>query len=287
MSYVRKWRAAVGTALVVSMAATTPVYAIDYAAYAKLLESHVRPGTVNGIQLNVVDYRAVKADPNYTKALQDFATAKPETFQSKAERFAFWVNAYNLLAIKAVIDQYPTNSIKDGGSPFQPIWKKKIGTVAGKEYALDEIEQGILRKEFKDPRVHFAIVCASLSCPDLRTEPYEAKRLDCQLDEAARTFFGNPTKGLVLGPDGRSVKVSSIFKWFREDFTMSGSVVEFIRKKVDPTLATRIAGLTGDRLSYLDYDWSLNDAARAKKHFAVASERRSGNSIGCSSALSS
>lgn len=269
MNGMRKWSTSVVAVLTWLTVATTSVHAIDYTTYAKLLRAHVRPGTINGIQLNVVDYRAVKADPNYAKALQDFATAKPETFQSKAERFAFWVNAYNLLAIKAVIDQYPTSSIKDGGSLFQPIWKKKIGTVAGKGYALDEIEHGILRKEFKDPRVHFAITCASLSCPDLRTDPAVAERLDCQLDEAARTFFGNPTKGLVLGPDGRSVKVSSIFKWFREDFTMSGSVVEFIRKKVDPTLATRIAGLTENGLSYLDYDWTLNDAARASQHVAL------------------
>lgn len=241
-----------------------PVHAIDYTAYAKLLQAHVRTGMINGIRLHLVDYQAVKGDPNYAKALQEFAAAKPEPFQSKAERFAFWVNAYNLLAIKAVIDQYPTTSIKDGGSLFQSIWKRKIGTVAGKEFALDEIEHGILRPEFRDPRVHFAIVCASLSCPDLRTEPYVAERLDAQLDEAARSFLGNRTKGLVPGPDGQSARVSSIFKWFREDFTAAGGVAEFIRAKVDPPLAVRIAGLTNSGLSYLDYDWSLNDAARAR-----------------------
>lgn len=241
-----------------------PVHAIDYTAYAKLLQAHVGTGMINGIQLHLVDYQAVKGDPRYAKALQEFAAARPETFKTRAERFAFWVNAYNLLAIKAVIDQYPTNSITDGGSLLQPIWKKKIGTVAGKTYALDEIEHGILRPEFMDPRVHFAIVCASLSCPDLRTEPYVAERLDVQLDEATRGFLGNRTKGLVPGPDGQSAKVSSIFKWFLEDFTAAGGVAEFIRAKVDPPLAVRVAGLTNSGLSYLDYDWSLNDAARAR-----------------------
>lgn len=260
---VKRLRVGAGAALA-WLLAVVPVYAIDYTAYARLLQAHVRPGSINGIQLNVVDYRAVKGDPRYAKALQEFAAAKPETFQSKAERFAFWVNTYNLLAIKAVIDQYPTMSIKDGGSLLQPIWKKKIGIVAGKEFALDEVEHGILRKEFKDPRVHFAIVCASLSCPDLRTEPYVAERLDAQLDEAARSFLGNRTKGLVPGPDGQSARVSSIFKWFQEDFTAAGGVAEFIRAKVDPSLAVRVAGLTNSGLSYLDYDWSLNDAARAR-----------------------
>lgn len=274
MNSVRKWSIAGLAVLAWLIAGATPVHAINYTVYAHLLKAHVRPGTINGIQLNAVDYRAVKVDPNYAKALQDFATAKPETFQSKAERLAFWVNAYNLLAIKAVIDQYPVSSIKDGGSLLQPIWKKKVGTVAGKAYALDEIEHGILRREFLDPRVHFAIVCASLSCPDLRTEPYVAERLDCQLDEAARTFFGNPTKGLVPGPDGRSATVSSIFKWFRQDFSAAGGVAEFIRTKVDPALAARLVVLNDRGLSYLDYDWSLNDAARASQHLAPRSTGR-------------
>lgn len=260
---VKRLRVGAGATLAWLLAAV-PVHAIDYTAYARLLQAHVRPGTIHGIQLNVVDYRAVKADPNYAKALRDFATAKPETFKTEAERFAFWVNAYNLQAIKAVIDQYPTTSITNGSSLLQPIWKKKIGTVAGKEYALDEIEHDILRREFRDPRVHFAIVCASLSCPDLRTEPYVAERLDAQLDEAARGFLRNLTKGLVPGPDGQSARVSSIFKWFREDFTAAGGVAEFIRAKVDPPLTVRVAGLTNSGLSYLDYDWSLNDAARAR-----------------------
>lgn len=287
MNSVRKWSTTMVATLAWLMMAATPVHAIDYTAYAKLLKAHVQPGSINGIQLNVVDYRAVKVDPNYAKALREFATAKPETFQSKVERFAFWVNAYNLLVIKTVIDQYPVSSIRDGGSLFEPIWKKKIGTVAGKAYALDEIEHSILRKEFKDPRMHFTIVCASLSCPDLRTEPYVAERLDCQLDEAARTFFGNPTKGLVLGPDGRSVKVSSIFKWFSKDFAAVGGVAEFIRAKADPALAARLASLNSGDLSYLDYDWSLNDAARAKQQFDVASKSKTQNGVVCSSVLSS
>lgn len=286
MNSVKKWQIAIAVSLTWLVTVTT-VHAIDYAAYARLLKAHVRPGTINGIQLNVVDYRAVKADPNYVKVLQDFATAKPETFQSKAERFAFWVNAYNLLAIKAVIDQYPVSSIKDGGSLFEPIWKKKIATVAGKAYALDEIEHGILRREFLDPRVHFAIVCASLSCPDLRAEPYVAERLDCQLDEAARAFFSNPTKGLVLDPEGRSVKVSSIFKWFSKDFAVAGGVAEFIRAKAGPSLAARLANLSSGDLSYLGYDWSVNDAARTTKPFDVASKSKTQNGVVCSSVLSS
>ncbi len=241
-----------------------PALAMDYSAYARLLEAHVRPGTVNAIHANLVDYEAVKADPSYARALGDFAAARPEALRAPAERFAFWANAYNLLAIKAVLDQYPTKSIRDGGSLLRPIWKKKVGAVAGREYALDDIENDILRAEFKDPRVHMAIVCASLSCPDLRPEPYDGSRLDAQLDDQALKFLANSTKGLALAPDGKAARVSSIFKWFRDDFASAGGVVEFLRAKAGADLAPQLAALSSGGLSYLDYDWSLNDLKRGR-----------------------
>jgi len=251
---------AVGGVLASVMAA---VAESDSAAYARLLEAHVRPGTVSGIRLHLVDYTAVKADPTYTRALADFAEAKPDRLEGEPARLAFWVNAYNLLAIKAVIDRYPVKSIKDGGSLLQSIWKKKVGTVAGREYALDEIEHGILRKT-PEPRVHFAIVCASLSCPDLRREPYQGQHLQAQLADAAASFLANPTKGLEAGPDGKTARVSSIFKWFAGDFAAQGGVARFIRRSADRATAARLTGLTDDGLAYLDYDWTLNDARRAE-----------------------
>lgn len=263
MNYVRKWGIAL-TSLAWLITSAFPAHPIDYTAYAKLLQAHVRPGTINGIRLHLVDYPSLKEDPNYAKALTEFAMAEPEAFTTDAERFAFWVNAYNLLAIKVVIDQYPTESIRDGGSLFRSIWKKKIGGVAGSEYALDDIEHGILRKGFQEPRVHFAIVCASLSCPDLRTEPYVAERLDAQLDDAIRTFLQNPTKGLLPGRDGQPPKVSRIFKWFRQDFAPAGGIVNFILSKLDTAREGRYGKITDGDLAYLKYDWSLNDAARTE-----------------------
>lgn len=235
----------------------------DYDAYARLLAAHVRPATIEGIRLHAVAYEAVRSDPSYARALADFAGVRPEMLQTDPERIAFWVNAYNLLAIKAVVDRYPVQSIKDGGSFLQSIWKKKVGTVAGQAHALDDIEHGILRARFREPRVHMAIVCASLSCPDLRLEPYTAARLDAQLEDATRRFLHNETKGVRPGADGRGAQVSSIFKWFAEDFGGAEGVVAFIRAKVEPALARRLAGLDRRGLSYLPYDWSLNDTARA------------------------
>jgi len=232
-------------------------------AYAVLLSAHVRPSTVSGIRLALVDYRAVQADPRYAEALGALARAEPAALARESERLAFWINAYNLLAIKAVLDQYPTASIRDGGSLLRPIWKRKIGVVGGADYSLDEIEHGILRKTFTEPRVHFAIVCASLSCPDLRSAPYAAANLEAQLDEQAARFLANPTKGLELGADGRTARVSAIFRWFAADFAAGGGVAAFIRAKAPPEVAGRLRLLTDSGLSYLDYDWSLNDTARA------------------------
>lgn len=244
------------------LAGALPAVAADNDAYARLLRAHVRPGEIGGIRLYLVDYRAVKADPAYAEALATLAGTRVEALGSDAEREAFWINAYNLLAIKAVLDQYPTASIKDGGSLLSPIWKKSIGAVGGTPYSLDAIEHGVLRKAFREPRVHFAIVCASLSCPDLRPEPFVATRLGAQLDEQVAAFLGNPTKGLAPGPDGRTARVSSIFKWFAGDFESSGGVAAFIRAKAPSDVAGRVRALTDAGLSYLDYDWSLNDTAR-------------------------
>jgi Protein of unknown function, DUF547 len=162
-----------------------------------------------------------------------------------------------------VVDRYPLRSIKDGGTLLQSIWKRKVGTVGGREYALDEIEHDILRARHREPRVHMAIVCASLSCPDLRTEPYVADRLDAQLADAARRFLANPTKGVQPGSDGRTARISLIFKWFADDFGGADGVARFVRAAADPSIGARLTGLDGRGLTYLDYDWSLNDAGRA------------------------
>jgi uncharacterized membrane protein YdjX (TVP38/TMEM64 family) len=252
-----------GAVIAALLGAALPADAEGDDPYARLLRAHVRPGVVNGIKLALVDYRAVKADPAYAQSLNALAESRPDALTSDAERIAFWVNAYNLAAIKAVLDQYPTKSIKDGGSLLSPIWKKKVATVGGTPYALDDIEHGILRKAFREPRVHFAIVCASLSCPDLRAEPFDAARLDAQLDQQAAAFLSNATKGLQPGADGKTARASSIFKWFAGDFAASGGVAAFIRAKSSPEVAARLGALTDGELSYLDYDWSLNDTARS------------------------
>ena len=252
--------------MLVGLAAwSSPAAAGDWADYGRLLEAHLRPATIAGIELRALDYAAVRSDPSYARAIQALAAARPEALVGDGAQIAFWVNAYNLLAIKAVVDRYPVRSIKDGGSLTQSIWKRKVGTVGGKEYALDDVEHGILRAWFREPRVHMAIVCASLSCPDLAPIPYAGDRLDEQLAQAARQFLSNPTKGLRPGPDGWTAAVSSVFKWFADDFGGPEGVVAFIRAKAAPDVARGLEQLNARGLSYLDYDWSLNDLRRAER----------------------
>ena len=231
--------------------------------YARMLAAHVRPGTVSGLRANLVDYAALSADPDYRRALAELEAAPPVALSRDRDGLAFWLNAYNLLAIRGVVERYPIRSLRDAGSLLFPIWRKKLGVVARTERSLDEIEHGILRKRFADPRIHLALVCASLSCPDLRTEPYAGARLDQQLDDQARRFLGNPTKGLALADDGRGVRVSRIFEWYAGDFAPSGGVASFLREHAPAALRPSLAGLEDSDLTYFGYDWTLNDASRA------------------------
>ena len=154
-----------------------------------------------------------------------------------------------------VLDHYPVKSIKDAGGFFTSVWKKKVGIVGGKTRTLDEIEHRILRK-MSEPRIHAAIVCASVSCPDLRREAYSAEYLEQQLDDQLRRFLANKNKGLSIDSRQKKVQLSSIFKWFKEDFDSKGGVVKFLIPYVpqDGQAVLR----HGPRISYLDYNWNLN-----------------------------
>ena len=145
-------------------------------------------------------------------------------------------------------------SIKDLGSFFKSPWKKKICRIDGGVITLDDIEHNILRPRFKDPRVHFAVNCASKSCPPLRSEPYQGSILDQQLDDAAQAFINNP---LLNRLEGNKLYVSEIFDWFEEDF--NDDVIGFFLKYARGDLKKQLEANRGNiKLKYLDYDWSLN-----------------------------
>ncbi len=219
----------------------------DWSAYAEVLQ-HVKPGVKHKTPLALVNYSRLKQSGRLDVVYQQIKKSPVESLISREEKLAFYINCYNILALKMVVDHWPMESIKDVGSLFSPVWGKVAGIIGGKQVSLDDIENSIIRP-MGEPRIHFAIVCASVSCPDLRTEPYTAEKLQLQLDEQVHVFLHNNKKGLWVG--GKTIHISKIFDWFENDFTKAGGIETFIRRH-RPT----IPNLAID--TDIDYDWSVN-----------------------------
>lgn len=228
--------------------AASPAGAADSDAYARILAAHV---DVQGR----VDYAGLKREEALLDVvLAAMSRAEPGTMDRDA-RMAFWINVYNAFTLKLVLDDYPgIDSIRDIGPWYSTPWKREFIPVDGQLLSLDQVEKDILIPQFKDPRVHFAINCASASCPPLLDEPYDGAVLDRQLDERAHAFIND---GLNVRIEGDTLVLSRIFDWYEEDF---GDVPAFVAHHATGTLAVRLRALGRDpRIRYLDYDWSLND----------------------------
>ena len=233
-----------GFCLVLSVQAAEP----DWDLYDNVLAKHVKQGAKDGVTLNLVDYQALANDKAFAQVIASIAEFDTAQLTNREEKVAFYINAYNILALKIVADNWPLDSIKDIGNFFKPVWKHDAGKINDRKASLDEVEHEILRK-MGEPRIHFAIVCASVSCPDLRTEAFRANKLEAQLEQQSKSFLSNPMKGLQV--DGRQVEVSKIFKWFEDDFEDHGGIVAFIKRYVDlPEDA--------DVRPTIDYNWSVN-----------------------------
>jgi len=240
---------------------TRDAAALDASLYAKVLAEHTLD--VTDVASTRVDYGALRHSKDWKALVQTLRASDPSRLRSGNETKSFWINAYNTLAIDLVQRSYPTDSIRSLGGLFSPVWDKPAGEIGGRSYTLDEIEHEILRK-MGDPRVHGAIVCASLSCPPLRREPYRAEDLDAQLEDNVRRWLADPRKGARVDRATRALYVSPIFEWFAGDF--GGDVVTFVSARV-PTEDAAWIRAQGDalRVRYLDYDWRLNDTATAPK----------------------
>ncbi len=233
---------------------------VDHSAWDDLLKTYVKP-LPDG--LNRVDYTAFKQDGHaalkaYIKGLE----AVDPTTLDRPEQFALLANLYNAKTVDIVLDHYPVSSIKDislGGSLLGVLtggpWKAKVLKLNGVDLSLDDIEHGMLRPVFKDPRVHYAVNCASVGCPNLATEAFTGARLESQLDAAARAYVNNP-RGADPNRDG--LVVSSIYNWYQKDFGGSEQgVIAHIKAYADPALAQKLARTTS--IADYHYDWSLND----------------------------
>ena len=236
--------------------APSSAWAFDFKGWDGLLKKHVGPTTIAGVRLAGVNYPGIQKDPAYAKLIADLKTFSPSKLKTDKEKMTFWINVYNVMAVKMVVDHYPVDSIKDAGSLFNSVWKKEVGVVGGKKVTLNEIEHEILRK-MGDPRIHVAIVCASVSCPDLRNEAYTADKLDAQLDDQFVQFLENRGKGYQLDRGKKRVTMSKIFDWFEEDFEPKGGVLPFLSRYA-PEKDRSLLKNGKVKVSYLDYNWDLN-----------------------------
>lgn len=210
-----------------------------------------------------VDYVALKAHPQeLTRYLDQVATVtRPEFKQwSEPQQIAFLLNAYNAYTLQLIIDHYPINSIKDIGHFWSGPWDQPIVKLFGETTTLGTVENKMLRADYTEPRVHFAMVCASIGCPPLRSEAYVAGRLDEQLSDQASQFLADKTKNRV-DVANRTIYLSPIFKWFAGDFEKkSGSVLGFLKLYWPEKERAELEKLGPDNfeISYTDYNWSLN-----------------------------
>lgn len=219
----------------------------DHSLFDELLEKYVKNGRV--------DYQGIKSEEQKLDQYLALLDATDPEKLSRNEQFAFYMNAYNAYTIKLIVENYPVESIKDLGSLFSTPWKKEIVKIGGEVYNLDNIEHDILRPQFQDPRVHFAINCAAKDCPPLYPEAFWADRLDQQLDRSTHAFLNNPEKTYL---DGNTLYVSSIFKWFTEDF--DNDPLSFVLKYAEGNFKRELeAKKDSIKVKYLSYDWSLNE----------------------------
>lgn len=246
-------------------ATVPPTFDREHAAWSALLKQHVR-WNADGTASNV-DYDGFRRDRASLGAyLAALAKVTPSQYQtwSWADREAFLINAYNAATVELILTQYPNpGSIKDLGGWFSTPWKRRFVVLLGQTRSLDDIEQGLLRRapEYRDPRAHFAVNCASLGCPALRDEAYVGVLLDAQMNDQTRRFLRDGTRNRFIGVS-RHLQVSKLFDWYSADFARVGGVANFLAGYADAlgmTPAEAVALRAGRiDIDYLPYDWSLN-----------------------------
>lgn len=227
--------------------ATIAQKAPSHQQWDKLLKKHVNAS-------GLVDYKGFKKDQDelnaYLKTLSDNA---PQDNWSENDKKAFWINAYNAYTVSLILQHYPVKSIKDIAGKIYKIntpWDIQFITIGGKKYDLNNIEHGILRKKFDDPRIHFALVCAAMSCPKLQRDAYTGDKINAQLEDAGKDFLNDPAKNRV---GATTAELSNYFSWYKGDFTKKGSLSDFINKYAQTKMNDKT------KINTIDYNWSLNE----------------------------
>lgn len=231
---------------------------IDHSPWDALLKKYV---SLSGDGINRFDYAAVTTRDK--SALDDYVkrlSRIPVSEINRDEQKAFWINLYNALTVRLVLNHYPVDSIREiGGWLLRPgPWRDKLVTVEGIELSLDDIEHRILRPIWRDPLIHYGVNCAALGCPDLASRAFTAINTDKMLAAGARRYVNHP-RGVKVTAEG--IDVSSLYYWYREDFGKSeAGLLQHLRRFADPSLKQRLE--MGMPFVDQGYDWTLNDAGR-------------------------
>jgi hypothetical protein len=203
-----------------------------------------------------VNYKGILSEKAKLEGyLKIISENSPTDEWSENQKLAYWINAYNGFAVKLIIDNYPLKSIQDLHPTIKipgisTVWKKEFFKINGEDFSLHQIEHKILRKNFEEPRIHFAINCASVSCPRLRNEAYTAEKVQAQMAEQASAFVNDKTKNRITAS---KVEISKIFNWFEGDFEENGTVIDFLNKYSKLKINRKA------KVNYMDYNWNLNE----------------------------
>ena len=232
---------------------------VDHSAWERFMAKYLVTSHPSGI--NRVEYGEVSAEDKQTlKSYLDDLQQVPVSQLNRNEQKAYWINLYNAATLDIVLDHYPVSSITKvnlaSGLFSRGPWEAKILKIEGQEVSLNDIEHRILRPIWKDPRVHYAVNCASIGCPNLQDRAYTSKNTEVLLEKGAREYINHP-RGAAF--EGKKLVLSSIYDWFQEDFGGSDQgVLRHLRRYAAPDLAGKLESFSG-RIDY-QYDWSLNEA---------------------------
>ncbi|WP_420317043.1 DUF547 domain-containing protein [Ekhidna sp.] len=223
---------------------------VSHASFDDLLQKYVD-------EEGMVDYKGLKKDrPKFKSYLDMLESNPPQKSWTRDQKLAYWINAYNAFTLELILEHYPVSSIKDIGAtikiPFvNTPWDIKFINIGDEEYDLNNIEHGIIRKEFDEPRIHFALVCAAVSCPKLQNRAFLPEKLDEQLTKAAKEFLETPSKNQIK--NSNQATLSKIFNWYGGDFNNNGTLIEYINQYA-PTKLNK-----GANIDWKDYNWALNE----------------------------
>lgn len=219
--------------------------------YQSVLNDAVFSGEKNGVQLNLVDYASLRNDERLDWLMTFLEGFDHAQLTSSEDRTAYFLNAYNIMAINKVCENWPLKSLRSLGNAFRPVWTHQCGRLNHEQMTLRVLEHDILRQQ-SEPRIHFALNCASVSCPDLRKEPYVGERLEAQLREQTLGFFRQQGKGLMS--EGSKLWLSPLLDWFSGDFADVGGVDVFLKEY----LPLAPEGKEWEIQGFLRYDWEVN-----------------------------